>query len=150
MPRIARFVRSDSPTVYHVISRTALDGFPLGDREKDYLLQLTRHFSRFYFVDVLGFCIMSNHFHLVVRMHTKEHLSDEAMKERLGAWFPQGREISSKTIADFRERWSSLSSFIKDIKQGFTRFYNKQHNRAHSGEIDQPFRFKLTSDSGRN
>jgi hypothetical protein len=29
MPRIARFVRSDVPTVYHVISRTALDGFPL-------------------------------------------------------------------------------------------------------------------------
>jgi hypothetical protein len=34
MPRIARFVRSDVPTIYHVISRTALDGFPLQDGEK--------------------------------------------------------------------------------------------------------------------
>jgi hypothetical protein len=49
MPRIARFVRPDTPTVYHVISRTALDGFPLGDREKDHLLDTIRFLSRFYF-----------------------------------------------------------------------------------------------------
>ncbi|WP_462325921.1 transposase [Desulfoplanes sp.] len=129
MPRIARFVRSDIPTIYHVISRTALDGLPIGDGERDYLLNLIRYLSRFYFAEVLGFCLMSNHFHLVVRMHTKDHLSDEAMKERLEAWFPEGRIISPKNIADFRERWSSLSQFVKDIKQGFTRFYNKRHNR---------------------
>ncbi|GAU08822.1 transposase [Desulfoplanes formicivorans] len=129
MPRIARFVRSHVPTVYHVISRTALDGFPLKDSEKDYLLHLIRHFSRFYFVDVLGFCIMSNHFHLVVRMHPSDYLSDDAMKRRLESWFPKGREITPKTIAQFRERWSSLSKLVKDIKQGFTHFYNKHHNR---------------------
>src|SRR6056297_485292 len=117
MARIARFVRSDIPTVYHVISRTALDGFPLGDGEKDYLLNLIRSLSRFYFADVLGFCIMSNHFHLVVRMHTRDHLSDEAMRERLESWFPEGRTISPNTIGDFRQRWASLSQFIKDIKQ---------------------------------
>jgi hypothetical protein len=43
--------------VYHVISRTALPGFPLEDAEKDYLLDLIRRLSRFYFVDVLGFCV---------------------------------------------------------------------------------------------
>ena len=94
-----------------------------------FLLNLIRYLSRFYFVDVLGFCLMSNHFHLVVRMHTGDHLSDEAMTERLEAWFPEGRTISPKNIVDFRERWSSLSQFVKDIKQGFTRFYNKRHNR---------------------
>jgi hypothetical protein len=57
MPRIARFVRPDTPTVYHVISRTALDGFPLGDREKDHLLDTIRFLSRFYFAEVLGFCM---------------------------------------------------------------------------------------------
>jgi hypothetical protein len=33
MPRNARFTLPDRPTVYHVISRTALPGFPLGDIE---------------------------------------------------------------------------------------------------------------------
>jgi hypothetical protein len=29
----------------------------------------------------------------------------------------------------FREKWSSLSEFIKEIKQTFTRHYNKRHDR---------------------
>jgi putative transposase len=33
MPRIRRMVINDETTVYHVMSRTALDGFPLGDME---------------------------------------------------------------------------------------------------------------------
>ena len=38
MARIPRMVITEEPTVYHIISRTALDGFVLGDVEKDYLL----------------------------------------------------------------------------------------------------------------
>jgi REP element-mobilizing transposase RayT len=115
--------------VYHVISRTALDGFPLENAEKDYLLGLIRRLSRFYFVDVLGFCVMSNHFHLVTRMYTAEHFSDNQVRVRLEKWFPEGREISEQAITKFRERWSSLAKFVKDIKQGFTRYYNKRHGR---------------------
>jgi hypothetical protein len=33
MPRIPRMVKNDETTAYHVMSRTALDGFPLGDIE---------------------------------------------------------------------------------------------------------------------
>ncbi len=33
------------PAVYHVVSRTALDGFVLDDVEKDYLLDLIRRLS---------------------------------------------------------------------------------------------------------
>ena len=40
MPRIRRMVINDETTVYHVMSRTALDGFPLGDVEKDFTIGL--------------------------------------------------------------------------------------------------------------
>ena len=69
MPRIARLKVKGEPAVYHVISRTALDGFVLGDVEKEYLLNLIRRLSKVYFTEVLGFCLMGNHFHLLVRMH---------------------------------------------------------------------------------
>jgi hypothetical protein len=36
MPRIARSKVKGEPAVYHVISRTALEGFVLGDDEKEY------------------------------------------------------------------------------------------------------------------
>ena len=35
MPRTRRLIINDETAVYHVMSRTALDGFPLGDVEKD-------------------------------------------------------------------------------------------------------------------
>ena len=129
MPRIARFVRSDVPTIYHVISRTALAGFPLEAAEKDYLLGLMRRLSRFYFVDVLGFCVMSNHFHWVGRVYPSNYPSDDEIRKRLESWFPEGRVIGKQDIEMFRTRWTSLSHFVKDLKQGFTRYYNQRHNR---------------------
>ncbi len=69
MPRKPRLVVKGEAAVYHVISRTALDGFVLGDAEKDHLLQLIQFYSSVYFAEILGFSIMGNHFHLVVRMH---------------------------------------------------------------------------------
>ena len=35
----------DETAIYHVMSRTALDGYVIGDADKDYLLQLIRHLS---------------------------------------------------------------------------------------------------------
>ena len=62
MPRIARLVVKGEPAVYHVVSRTALDGFVLGDIEKEYLLALIKRLSAVYFTEVLGFCLMGTHF----------------------------------------------------------------------------------------
>jgi hypothetical protein len=50
MPRIPRMVINDETTVYHVMSRSALDGFPLGDIEKDFMLDLIRRYAALYFV----------------------------------------------------------------------------------------------------
>jgi putative transposase len=44
------------------MSRTALDGFPLGDIEKDFMLDLIRRYAALYLVEILGFCLMGNHF----------------------------------------------------------------------------------------
>lgn len=62
MPRIPRMVINDETTVYHVMSRTALDGFPLGDIEKDFMLDLTKRYAALYFVEIFGICIMGNHY----------------------------------------------------------------------------------------
>ena len=39
MARIPRILITGDPSVYHVISRTALDGFPLADIENDFLVE---------------------------------------------------------------------------------------------------------------
>jgi hypothetical protein len=42
MPRQSRIVNSGEPTVYHVISRSTLPGYCIGDVEKDYFVSLLK------------------------------------------------------------------------------------------------------------
>jgi len=48
MPRIARMIIKDEPAVYHIISRTALDGLVIGDVENEFLAALIRRLSSVY------------------------------------------------------------------------------------------------------
>ena len=134
MPRIARIKVSGEATVYHVMSRTALDGFVLGDVEKDFLLKLIRRLSGLYFAEIIGFCLMGNHFHLLCRMHLGEDYTDENIRLRYKAFFEgeadaKDRELTDDQVECLRKKWSDLSEFMKDLKQTFSRFYNKRHNR---------------------
>jgi putative transposase len=69
------------------MSRTALDGNPLGDEEKDYLLDTIKLFGKLYFVDILGFTLMGNHFHLLVRMHPEIKYKDEEIQMRVNRFY---------------------------------------------------------------
>jgi REP element-mobilizing transposase RayT len=129
MPRIARMLRPDVQTIYHVMSRTALDGFPIKDVEKDYLVGLIKQLSRLYLTEIIGYCIMGNHFHLLVKMLPESNFSNDEIKQRFGTFFGEKRFLSDEQIPFFRKKYSSLSEFIKEIKMGFSRFYNRRHNR---------------------
>jgi len=129
MARFARFVRKDRPTVYHIMSRTTLEGFPLQAEEKDYLMAVIARLCRFYFVDLLGFCLMGNHFHLVIRMHPAETATDEEIVKRFKKRFGDDAEITAYQIQEYRQKLVSLGVFVKDVKQGFTQYYNKRWNR---------------------
>jgi len=129
VPRMVRMIVPDQKTVYHVMSRTALDGFPFGDMEKDELVKVLLKLSKLYFSEVLGFCIMGNHFHLLVRMFPESHYTDEEIKNRFVGFYGNDRAFSQEMVSSFRLKWASLSEFIKDIKQTFSRYYNKRHNR---------------------
>ena len=131
MPRIARMIIKDEPAVYHIISRTALDGLVIGDVENEFLAALIRRLSSVYFAEVLGFCLMGTHFHLLVRMHPGTEFTDDEIKRRFRLYYGDDnkRELSQGQIPLFRLKWASLSEYVKEIKQGFSRFYNKLHNR---------------------
>jgi REP element-mobilizing transposase RayT len=111
------------------MSRTALDGFPLGKVEKDFMLDLIRRYSKLYFVEILGFCLMGNHFHLLVRMFPEYEFTDEDIKERYKAFYGGDRTFADGWIQSLREKLANLSELVREIKVGFTRYYNKRHQR---------------------
>lgn len=41
----------------------------------------------------------------------------------------KGRKLSEGQIPYFREKWASISEYVKVIKQSFSRFYNNLHHR---------------------
>ncbi|WP_300670301.1 transposase [Desulfoluna sp.] len=131
MPRIPRMVMTDpgQKTVYHVISRTALDGFPFKHAEKDELVRVIKTFSMVYAVDVLGFSALGNHFHLLVEMSPSSMLSDEEVRRRFMLLYKKGTEFPEGQLDHFRERFCSLSRYMKDIKQTFSRIYNRKKKR---------------------
>ncbi len=132
MPRIPRILVKGPNVAYHIISRTALDGFVLGPEEKDHLLSLIRWLSSIFFVEVFGFCIMGNHFHLVCRMLSLESFSDEEVIHRVKCYYGDRHEIenlSPEKLLYWRNRLSDLSRYVQEIKQRFSRWFNKRHQR---------------------
>jgi REP element-mobilizing transposase RayT len=129
MPRTQRLIIYDETAVYHVMSRTALDGFPLGDIEKDFMLDLIRRYSSLYLVEILGICITGNHFHLLLKMIPEYKFTDEHIKKRYLSFYGDDRTFAYGQIQYLREKLSNLSEFIREIKVGFARNYNRRHNR---------------------
>jgi REP-associated tyrosine transposase len=129
MPRTSRMIIPDEQAVYHVMSRTALPGFPMESVENDFLLGLIKRFSRLYFTEILGFCLMGNHFHLLVKMLPESDFSDADIKERCRQHYGDEYAFTDGQLPHFRIKLASLSEFVRDIKVNFTRYYNRRHNR---------------------
>jgi putative transposase len=131
MARIARLKMRGEPTVYHVISRTTLEGFVLGDREKDHLLGLMKRLSEFYFAEVLGFSLMGNHFHLLVRMHPESRYSEEEVRDRYDLRYGEEKAatLDDQQRQELAKKMADLSEYVKEIKQDFSRYYNKLHRK---------------------
>ena len=80
-------------------------------------------------IEILGFCLMGNHFHILVRMFPEHKYTDEDIQKRYENFYDDGSMFAAGWIPSLREKLSSLSEFVREIKVGFARYYNKRHNR---------------------
>lgn len=130
MARIPRIMITGEPTAYHIMSRAALEGYPIDDVDKDFFVEQVVKLSKLFFVEVLGFCCMGNHFHLLARMLPETDFSDNELKKRLAAFYDTELNFyEDGQLPYLREKLSSLSEYVREVKVRFTRFYNKRHGR---------------------
>src|SRR4030043_2321989 len=132
MGRIARLkFRDPKSGYYHVTSRTVLKSFLVDELGKEYLLKLLKKLSQVYFVRVVTFALMSNHFQLIVQMVPAEEISEEELKRRFELYYNAGkpkknhRPYQKLYGPELRKRWSDISCFIQDLKQRYSRWYNR-------------------------
>jgi REP element-mobilizing transposase RayT len=129
MPRIPRHLIKGDNRCYHVLSRTAGQQFLLEEPEKEFLLKRIRFLSTVYCVRVFTFAILSNHFHLLIQMEDASECSEEELQRRFQRYYGSKKPFPKEKAEHFRVKWSDLSEFVKEIKQGFSRWYNRQNNR---------------------
>ena len=93
--------------MYHVVSRVTLPGLPFRDTDKEFLLELIKKWSKIFFVDVLGFAIMGNHFHLVVRVYPTNGIEESEVVERYRLLKGEGKakiELSEKELEALKNK----------------------------------------------
>ena len=152
---------------YHLMSQVVGQQFLFGKEEKAFFQWLMRRLEKFMGVRVLTYCIMSNHFHILLEVPECESLSDEELFERIDGYYsaPKAGRIRNKyeflkecdreagnemLLTAWREKYlirmGSLSHFAKDLKELFTKWYNSRNFRTGTLWAER-FRSILVEDS---
>jgi len=135
---------------YHVVSRVVDRRLVFEGREKELFRKILRNLEAFSGVRVVTYCLMGNHFHLLVEVPDREEMAP-LTKEGLLGLLPllhddrivlgvrqefaraeaAGDEAWMKAIlAKFERRRGSLGFFLKDVKQRVTLMMNKRLGRT--------------------
>jgi REP element-mobilizing transposase RayT len=81
------------PAIYHCISRVVGRGFVLEKDQREHFRMLMRMCEKFTGCRVLSYCLMSNHFHLLLEVPPipKEGISNEELFKRLGVFYSEAQ-----------------------------------------------------------
>jgi len=129
MARLRRLKIKGSDAYYHVMSRTVGQEFLLRNNEKDKFVEILEDLSNLFFVKVIGFSVMSNHFHLLIKMESVQHFDNEIITNRMRDYYNREFILSNAEIYKLKEKLGDISEYMKLLKQKFALWYNKQNNR---------------------
>lgn len=146
IPRIKIESRS-SAAVYHCMSRTVNSERCLDDTAKEIFRKQLWQIASYCGVHILTYAIMSNHFHVLVRVPVKSNVPDAELLRRHRVLYPNPSPFQTKCFTeivdmlkrggDDAEAWRrhqlalmcDVSQFMKLLKQRFSIWFNRTHNR---------------------
>lgn len=119
----------------------------MGDREKEVLRGMLWQAAEFCGVRVMTYAVMSNHFHVLLYVPGEQAVDDAELVRRYRVLYgksrapfqptPEGLEMllgenGAEGVAwreRLLERMHDVSEFMKTVKQRFSVWYNKSHDR---------------------
>ncbi|MDR1011313.1 MAG: transposase [Opitutaceae bacterium] len=145
--RTSRIKIHGEDAVYHCISRT-VNGERLFDEDaKEMFRRQMWQIADYCGVSILTYAIMENHFHVLVRVPKKAPISDGEHLRRYRLLYPEPTRFQTASLAAVEaqlkaggpdaDAWrkqqlalmDDVSAFMKLLKQRFTIWFNKTHNR---------------------
>lgn len=139
-----------TPVFYHCTSRVVDRRFALGAEEKEMFRKLMRNYERFSGCTVTAYCLMDDHFHLLLEVPPKspDGLSDDELLNRLSAIYnddtvaevaeelkearrqkADGPALVNSIHGRFTARMHNLSQFMKALLQRYTQWHNRKNKR---------------------
>ncbi|MBB5031164.1 transposase [Prosthecobacter vanneervenii] len=156
---------------YHVMSRTCGGEIWFDDVEKEALRRIIWRMAEFSGIKIVTYCLMGNHFHLLAEVPHKrtwlerfdgpggesklfQHLSILYSKTYLGLLRDELADLRQRGMAiladqkidALKKRFCDLSLFVKEIKERFSRWFNKRRGRRGTLWMD---RFKSVLVEGK-
>ena len=137
----------EGQAVYHCMSRTVNGERLLDDVAKEVLRKQLWQISDYCGLEIITYAIMSNHFHVLVRVPQKPAVTDAELVRRFRILYPKPTKYQTarfdviqsqlKSNGDAAKEWRNqqlammgdLSQFMKLVKQRFSVWYNRSHQR---------------------
>ena len=145
------FIHNDCETgIYHVVSRVVDRRLVLGVEEKRRFVGMMHALAALCQIQVLTYCVMGNHFHILLRVPDRPEGFDLDLDTLRGLWRKavghQRREQvdhfldlwqtngSERAVEEWRQRTMDrmfkLSEFMRLLKNRFSHWFNKRHDRT--------------------
>lgn len=146
---------ANKPVFYHVISRVVDRRFAFGAEEKEKFRTLMRMQEKFTGCRVVSYCLMCNHFHLLLEVPPMPEagISEQELMKRLSSIYSEAflagvaKELADSRSAAYVEadgldnavkeiherftyRMHDLGEFMKGLLQRFTQWFNRLHSRT--------------------
>lgn len=142
-----RRIKVDGEAIYHCMSRTVNGAALFKNQEKEILRKMIHQVADFSGVEILTYCLMHNHFHVLVRVPEPADVSDRELMRRYRVLYPKPTVYQTASVRlmettllknddeamaireNLLARMGDISAFMKTLKQRFSMWFNKTHER---------------------
>ncbi len=146
-----RIKREDGPAVYHVTSRVIQRRRLLLEGQREVWVAALHRAAEFSGVEVITYCVLETHFHILVRIDPATRMCDDAtLVRRYRALYGESRAqwsgLNAEELAHvlekgdaetaealrerLRRRMGDISEFMRTLRQRYTRWFNLAHGTA--------------------
>ena len=135
MARLPRLKVQEGVGWYHLCSRVAgwLDWYPFEEDPlaRQQLLRILRKYLSLYCCQAAGYCLMGNHYHLIVRFAAYRHLSPSELYRRAQLIYSDPDRVlrTPRQWQRFHRRLFDVSEFMRNVQQAYTKWYNRHYDR---------------------
>jgi putative transposase len=161
---------SNGAEYFHCVSRVVDKRMVMKTREKEEFIRIMRLYEDFYGLKVLSYCLMGNHFHLLLEVPKRpqpELLPDDdflvrkvtaalgtisggGLREELRRFRENGMPEAAEALREryFSRMWD-VSTYMQVVKQRFTQWFNRSRPRKRKGTLwEDRFRSVLVAGEG--